>query len=86
MKSFLAKAYLWVLLIMLYAPILLIAIFSFTEAKVLGNWNGFSFGLYRSLFTLGSHTSLMDAVANTLIIGLVIQLLLLTGQFSNWNI
>ena len=71
MKSFLAKAYLWVLLIMLYAPILLIAIFSFTEAKVLGNWNGFSFGLYRSLFTLGSHTSLMDAVANTLIIGLV---------------
>jgi spermidine/putrescine transport system permease protein len=35
---------------MLYSPILIIVIFSFTEAKVLGNWTGFSFKLYTSLF------------------------------------
>lgn len=31
------RAYLWFLLLILYAPILIIMIFSFTEAKVLGN-------------------------------------------------
>ena len=38
MKKFFAQTYLWLLLAMLYAPIIIIAVFSFTEAKVLGNW------------------------------------------------
>ena len=42
MKKFIAQSYLWLLLTLLYAPIIIIAIFSFTEAKVLGNWTGFS--------------------------------------------
>ena len=46
-----AQSYLWVLLVVLYAPILLIIIFSFTQSKVLGNWTGFTFGLYENLFT-----------------------------------
>lgn len=46
-----AQAYLWLLLIVLYAPILLIIIFSFTQSKVFGNWTGFTFGLYENLFT-----------------------------------
>lgn len=44
-------AYLWLLLVMLYAPILLIIIFSFTKSKVFGNWTGFTFQLYENLFT-----------------------------------
>ena len=36
MTKIMAKAYLWLLLILLYSPILIIMIFSFTEAKVLG--------------------------------------------------
>ena len=36
-----AKAYLWLVLLVLYAPIAFIFIFSFTEAKSLGNWTGF---------------------------------------------
>ena len=71
MKKFFAQTYLWVLLSMLYAPILIIAIFSFTEAKVLGNWTGFSTKLYTSLFTGGVHHSLLGAIENTLIIALV---------------
>ena len=51
MKKFLAQSYLWFLLALLYAPIIIIAIFSFTEAKVLGNWTGFSTKLYTSLFS-----------------------------------
>ena len=56
---------------MLYAPILIIIIFSFTEAKVLGNWTGFSFKLYTSLFKTGVHHSLSSALLNTLVIGLI---------------
>jgi spermidine/putrescine transport system permease protein len=55
---------------MLYAPILIIIVFSFTEAKVLGNWTGFSFRLYASLFQGGFTHSLSGALWNTLIIGL----------------
>ena len=36
MKKFLANAYIWVLMLLLYAPILLILVFSVTEAKGLG--------------------------------------------------
>ena len=71
MKKFFAQTYLWLLLTMLYAPIVIIAIFSFTEAKVLGNWTGFSTKLYTSLFSGGVHHSLLSAIENTLIIALV---------------
>jgi spermidine/putrescine transport system permease protein len=71
MKKVLSSTYLGLLLIMLYAPILIIIIFSFTTAKVLGNWTGFSFKLYTSLFHNGVVHSLSSALWNTLIIGLV---------------
>ncbi|MBQ0096033.1 MAG: ABC transporter permease [Bacteroidales bacterium] len=71
-RKFIAKAYIWLLLIILYAPIVLISIFSFTESRVLGNWTGFSTGLYRNLANSGMDggSSLLSAVENTLIIAL----------------
>lgn len=71
MKKILSNSYIGILLLMLYAPILIIVIFSFTEAKVLGNWSGFSLKLYSSLFHGGIHHSLASALWNTLIIGLI---------------
>ena len=65
MTRILTRGYLWLLLALLYSPILIIMIFSFTEAKVLGNWTGFSTKLYSSLFTGGMHHSLMNAIWNT---------------------
>lgn len=50
-KRALGQAYLWVLLVVLYAPIVLIFVFSFTKSKVFGNWTGFTFQLYENLFT-----------------------------------
>lgn len=70
MKRLISYSYLVVLLVMLYAPILIIAIFSFTESKVLGNWTGFSTELYTSLFMGGVRYSLVDALKNTFIIAL----------------
>ena len=70
-KKIAAKAYLWLLLVMLYAPVVIIAIFSFTEAKVMGNWSGFSLRLYTSLFDGGVASSLVQAIQNTILIALI---------------
>ncbi len=75
MKKALSISYLGILLVMLYAPILIIIVFSFTEARVLGNWTGFSLKLYKSLFNGGVHHSLSSALYNTLIIGFIAALL-----------
>ena len=73
MKRFFAQCYIWLLLIILYAPIVFIAVFSFTESKVLGNWTGFSTKLYSNLFTgnMQGTGSLMTAIENTLLIALI---------------
>jgi spermidine/putrescine transport system permease protein len=69
-KKILGKGYLWLLLVLLYTPILIIAIFSFTETKVLGNWTGFSLKLYANLFNGGMSGSLVHAIKNTIVIAL----------------
>ena len=73
MKKFFAKLYIWVLLVILYAPLVFIAIFSFTESKVLGSWEGFSTNLYKNLLTgnMQGNASLLSAVENTLLIAIV---------------
>ena len=73
MKKFLAHAYIYLLLVLLYAPLVFIAVFSFTESRVLGNWTGFSTKLYANLFTgdMQGSSSLISAVENTLLIALI---------------
>jgi spermidine/putrescine transport system permease protein len=71
-KKVLAKVYIWLLLVVLYAPIVFIVVFSFTEAKSLGNWTGFSTQLYQNLFngSMQNSSGLLAAVKNTLLIAL----------------
>ena len=73
MKKFFAQTYIYLLLVLLYAPLVFIAIFSFTESKVLGNWTGFSPKLYANLFTgnMQGSSSLLSAVENTLLIAVI---------------
>ncbi len=73
MKRIFAQCYIWLLLIVLYAPIVFIAVFSFTESKVLGNWTGFSTNLYANLFSgnMQGTGSLILAIENTLLIALL---------------
>ena len=75
MTKWMAKGYLWLLLVLLYSPILIIMIFSFTEAKVLGNWTGFSTKLYSSLFTGGLQRALWNTFAIAMIAATVSTLL-----------
>ncbi len=72
-KKILAKSYLALVLLMLYLPIIFIAVFSFTEAKSLGNWTGFTFQLYENLFTGANSSSiaLLAALKNTLLVALM---------------
>ena len=66
-----SQLYLWLLLVVLYAPIALIAVFSFTKSKVLGNWTGFSLDLYANLFTGKADAGLNSAIGYTVLIALV---------------
>ena len=70
MKKFFAQAYVWILLVLLYAPLVFIAIFSFTESKVMGNWSGFSVDVYRRFFSgqFEGSGALYSALINTIII------------------
>ena len=73
MKKFFAQAYIWILLVLLYAPLVFIGIFSFTESRVMGNWTGFSTKLYGNLFSgiMSGDSALTAAIKNTLLIALV---------------
>lgn len=75
-RKIFAQVYLWIVLLLLYSPIIFIAVFSFTEAKSLGNWTGFTTDLYRNLFTGANSGSvaLLSALKNTLIIALLASL------------
>lgn len=73
MKKFIAQAYLYLLLIAMYAPIAIIIFFSFTNSRSIGQWKGFSLDLYASLFSgQAEHSStIASAICNTLLIALI---------------
>ena len=64
---FICRFYIGILLFIMYAPILVLILFSFTNTKLIGNWNGFSLHLYKALFR---DKEIMTAFANTLIVAL----------------
>lgn len=72
-KNLICRTYLGLILLLLYAPIVFIAVFSFTESRVLGTWSGFSLQLYRNLFDGGMQggSALLSAVYNTLLIAMI---------------
>lgn len=66
-KKIFGKSYLLLILLLMYAPILLLIAFSFTDSTTVGTWNGFTFDLYRQLF---KNKEIMEALKNTIIIAL----------------
>ena len=67
-KKILAQCYIYFILLIMYLPILLLAVFSFTASDQVGVWTGFSFQLYFDLF---ENKELMQAVGNTFLIATV---------------
>lgn len=63
----LRKIYLGLLYAFLYAPIIVLIVFSFNETKSMGHWTGFSLKWYQALL---SDRAIMKALYNTLVIAI----------------
>ena len=67
-KKIFAYSYVYLILAILYLPVLYLIAYSFTGAEILGQWQGFTLDLYKSLFT---NKEVMTALGNTLILACV---------------
>ena len=67
-KRILASCYIYLVLLLMYLPILVLIVFSFTTSSNVGEWTGFSFELYPRLF---QDAEIMTALGNTIVIALI---------------
>jgi len=71
LKKALGKSYLYIVLLIMYAPLIVLFILSFTYTSVFGKWAGFSMKSYADVFTGKESPKLFDAIGNTLILALI---------------
>lgn len=67
MKAF-SKIYTTIIFLFLYAPIVVLVVFSFNDSKNRASWDGFTLRWYEMLF---HDKAILNALANTLIIAVV---------------
>lgn len=70
-KKILEKSYLGIILALLYAPIILIIIFSFSNSATFSFDEGFTFEAYKSIFTSDQTPELLEALKNTFLIAII---------------
>lgn len=68
MSKFWRKCYLFLVFLFLYAPIIVLMVFSFNEGRTRGNWEGFSLVWYETLF---QDEEVLAAVRNTFFVAVV---------------
>lgn len=71
-KKIFGQCYIWIILLLMYLPVLVLIAFSFTEATNVGEWTGFTFNLYPRLF---QNKEILVALGNTLLIAVISALL-----------
>jgi len=67
-KKIIGKSYIWLILILMYLPVLVLIAFSFTESVNIGQWAGFSFNLFPRLF---QSKEIMIALGNTVLLAVI---------------
>ena len=69
-KKIFGQCYIWLILILMYLPVLVLIAFSFTTSKQVGVWNPgeFTFSLYPALFR---NKDIMIALGNTVLIAVI---------------
>ncbi|MGX6429123.1 ABC transporter permease [Levilactobacillus yonginensis] len=72
MKRKLANLYLILIFIILYAPIIFLIVYSFSEGETMTNFHGFTWSHYHTLFT---DPRMLAIVANTLLVALLSSLI-----------
>ncbi len=80
----LSRVYMWVIFALLYAPIIVLVLFSFNEAGSLNHFSGFSFKWYVELFR---DAKALTALKNSLILAVLSSLLAtVIGTFAAFGI
>ncbi len=86
-KKFLERFYILITLAILYAPIILLVVYSFSNSSNFNFDNGFSFDAYVAIFKSDKSPELWSAVANTLIIASISSVVAtLMGTFASIGI
>lgn len=67
-KKFLEKFYVALIFIFLYAPIIVLMVFSFNDSKLRGQWTGFTFDWYVELI---KDPIILQSLYNTLLVAIV---------------
>ena len=67
-KKIIGRSYIWLILILMYLPVLVLIAFSFTESVNIGQWAGFSFNLFPRLF---KSREIMIALGNTVLLAVI---------------
>lgn len=66
-KKLLGNSYLFVVILILYIPILFLVVYSFNAGTIMSGWNGFSFKHYRELF---ADSRLLEILVDTFILAI----------------
>ena len=86
-KSFFEKFYLIIILALLYAPIIMVVIFSFSNSSNFNFDNGLDFGAYVAIFKSDKSPELWSAIGNTFLIASVASVIAtLMGTFASIGI
>ncbi len=88
--SFLKKSYIYIILILIYIPLIFIVILSFTQASDKGNiGNSFDFNDGQNYLQLFSNDDFVNALVNTIIISVVVvpisTIIAVLTCFGIWN-
>ena len=70
----LAMSFVYFVLLLMYAPLIYVTVYSFTDAQVTGVWAGFSFKTYTTLMDLSHNIyakSIWNATLNTILVAVV---------------
>lgn len=67
-QKVIGQSVIWLVLIVMYIPIMVLIAYSFTKATNIGTWTGFSFDLYKNLF---QSEEIMTALGNTILIAVI---------------
>ena len=73
LKKIFANVFIYFVLLLMYAPLIYITVFSFTPHKVAGQWGGFSFENYSTLFNYAGNKNaekIWDAARNTALVAI----------------
>ncbi len=72
-KKVLANVFVYFVLLLMYAPLIYITVFSFSDSKTTGMWSHFTFDNYTTLFDLNNKfaRNIWNAAGNTILVALV---------------